>query len=35
MSGDENWRKLVPPVVAEIIDTIDGVERIRSLLGGD
>ncbi|MEM2202843.1 MAG: nicotinamide-nucleotide adenylyltransferase [Sulfolobales archaeon] len=35
MSGDENWRKLVPPVVAEIIDSIDGVERIRSLLGGD
>ena len=35
MSGDEKWRELVPPVVAEIIDSIDGVSRIRSLLGGD
>ena len=35
MSGDEGWRSLVPPVVAEIIDSIDGVARIRSLLGGD
>jgi len=35
MSGDERWRELVPPVVAEIIDSIDGVSRIKSLLGGD
>ncbi len=35
MSGDERWRELVPPVVAEIIDSIDGVTRIKSLVGGD
>ncbi len=29
--GDDRWRELVPPPVAEIIDSIDGVERVRML----
>ncbi len=29
--GDESWRRLVPPPVAELIDRIDGVERVRML----
>lgn len=35
LSGDESWRDLVPPAVAEIIDAIDGVSRLRDLLRGD
>ena len=31
IKGDERWRKLVPPVVAEIIDSIDGVSRLRNI----
>ncbi|MFA5452334.1 MAG: nicotinamide-nucleotide adenylyltransferase [Candidatus Methanomethylophilaceae archaeon] len=30
---DEDWRYLVPPKVAEVIDQIDGVSRIRELMG--
>ena len=29
-----DWRSLVPPEVAEVIDDIDGEERIRSICGG-
>jgi len=31
----EEWRKLVPKKVAEIIDSIDGVRRVRDISGGD
>lgn len=30
--NNPEWRKLVPPPVAEIIDRIDGVNRVRMLL---
>jgi len=30
-SGDESWKNYVPPPVAEIIEAIDGVSRIRML----
>lgn len=33
MNEDTDWRSLVPEVVAQIIDEIDGVGRIRDLLG--
>jgi nicotinamide-nucleotide adenylyltransferase len=29
-----DWRSLVPSAVAEVIDSIDGVERIREIAGG-
>ena len=31
IKGDEKWRELVPPIVAEIIDYVNGVERIRNI----
>ena len=31
LSGDERWRKLVPPSVASYIDSIKGVERIQRI----
>jgi len=34
MEGEE-WRRLVPSKVAEIIDSIDGVRRVRDISGGD
>ena len=33
--NDEEWRSLVPPSVAEIIDDIDGVNRIKQISGGN
>ncbi len=30
-SGDEKWRELVPPPVAEIIEKVDGINRIKML----
>jgi len=30
-SGSDAWRELVPPPVAEIIDKVDGVNRVRML----
>ena len=35
MLKDENWRSLVPHSVAEMIDEIGGVERLRELAGSD
>ncbi len=35
VSGDEGWRSLVPPSVAKFIDEIDGVRRLRDVLGSD
>jgi len=34
IEGDE-WRRLVPKRVAEIIDYIDGVQRLRDISGGE
>jgi len=34
IEGDE-WRKLVPGKVEEIIDTIEGVSRLRDISGGE
>jgi nicotinamide-nucleotide adenylyltransferase len=34
VEGDE-WRPLVPRKVADIIDSIDGVSRLRDISGGD
>lgn len=31
LSGSDEWRELVPPEVAEYIDEIKGVERVRRL----
>lgn len=31
MIGDEDWRSLVPKAVAEVIDDIDGVGRIKDI----
>ena len=31
--GSSEWRELVPPPVAEIIDAIDGVARVREIAG--
>jgi len=31
VEGDERWRELVPPPVAEIINKIDGVNRVKML----
>ncbi len=33
--GSDEWRKLVPPSVAKIIDEFRGVERIREISGRD
>lgn len=33
--GDDGWRSLVPPAVARIIDSLEGVSRIRQVLGSD
>ena len=29
MVADEGWRNLVPPAVVEVVEEIDGIERIR------
>ena len=34
MAEGGDWRSLVPPKVADVIDEIDGIERIRSIYGG-
>jgi nicotinamide-nucleotide adenylyltransferase len=34
MAADDPWRKLVPAGVAEVIEAIDGVERVRELFEG-
>ena len=31
---DEEWRPLVPPAVADVIDDIDGVGRLKAISGG-
>ncbi len=31
--GRDEWRELVPPPVAEIIESIDGVSRVREIAG--
>jgi len=33
--GSDEWRELVPPSVAKIIDEIRGVERLREVIGRD
>lgn len=35
VSGDESWRSYVPTSVAEFIDEIGGVQRMREVLGSD
>ena len=35
MESDGDWRSLVPPAVAEVIEKIDGVGRVKSLSGKD
>ncbi|WP_407354920.1 nicotinamide-nucleotide adenylyltransferase [Methanolobus sp. WCC5] len=32
---DEDWRSLVPHAVADVIDEIDGVNRLKSVSGSD
>lgn len=34
IAADEEWRSLVPRAVAEVIDAIDGVGRIKDITGG-
>jgi len=34
MLADQEWRHLVPPAVAKVIDEIKGVERIKDLMKG-
>ncbi len=34
LKGSDEWRSLVPPPVAEIIDRIDGVGRVREVAEG-
>jgi nicotinamide-nucleotide adenylyltransferase len=34
MLADEDWRSLVPDSVADFIDTIDGVNRLKDIAGG-
>ena len=35
MTEGDGWRQLVPEKVAEIIDNIDGVRRLRDISGGE
>lgn len=35
IAGDDGWRSYVPNAVSRIIDMIDGVKRIREVIGGD
>ncbi len=35
MLADEDWRSLVPEAVADVIDEIDGVNRLKSVSGSD
>ncbi len=35
LAGRDEWRELVPPSVASIIDEIDGVRRLREVTGVD
>ncbi len=35
MVEDEDWRSLVPAAVADVIDRIDGVERVKQIFGGE
>lgn len=34
IASDEEWRSLVPGAVADVIDAIDGVGRIKDITGG-
>lgn len=34
IAADEEWRSLVPTAVSEVIDSIDGVGRIKDITGG-
>ena len=34
MAAGEDWRSLVPAAVAEVIDSVDGEKRVRSIRGG-
>ena len=34
MVADEEWRSLIPGAVAEVIDDIDGVGRLKDISGG-
>jgi nicotinamide-nucleotide adenylyltransferase len=33
MVSDDDWRQFVPAAVAEVIDSIDGIKRMRDLVG--
>lgn len=35
LEGNNDWKKLVPPSVAHIIETIDGVRRLMEIAGRD
>jgi nicotinamide mononucleotide adenylyltransferase len=35
MVEDEDWRALVPKSVAQFIDKIDGVKRIKTIVSTD
>ena len=35
MLRDESWRELVPPKVAEVIDMVKGVERLKDVSKSD
>ncbi len=35
MVNGEDWRSLVPPAVARVIDEMDGVSRLRDISGGE
>jgi nicotinamide mononucleotide adenylyltransferase len=35
MVEGEEWRPLVPRKVAEVIDYVDGVRRLREISGGE
>lgn len=35
MAADEDWRSLVPESVADVIDQIHGVDRIKQISGSD
>ncbi len=33
--GDSKWRELVPPPVAEIVDAVEGQERLKTIVSGE
>ena len=35
MAHGEDWRALVPPAVAKVLEDIDGIGRVREITGGD